>query len=316
MEHTPVQMPVSSERVGFIAIVGKPNVGKSSLLNALLGEKVAIVTAKPQTTRTRIMGVLTEGDDQYVFLDTPGLHQAKNKLGTQMVQAVRGALLDTDLVIFIVEAQRKNATRGGDPAFLSPAELEILGLIKQRKLKTMLVINKIDLMKDRAALAPRIMALSQLYEFEAIVPVSVQKNDGVTRVLGEAQKHLTQGTHCFPADTLTDQPERVLAAERIREQILTYMHEEIPHGIAVVIEKMKERGGKKDLLEIHAVIYCERKTHKGMLIGKQGATLKRIATAAREDLEAFFDTQVHLECFVKVKEDWRNTQLMIDQFGL
>lgn len=289
----------------FIAIVGKPNVGKSSLLNELLGEKLAIVTNKPQTTRTRITGVLTRGEKQYVFIDTPGLHQAKTRLGDNMVKAVSASMNDIDVVLMVVEPAGP----------VRQAELELIETIRSRKLPAILVINKIDLLERKERLAERIAEFSALHQFDAVIPVSVLQRDGMDRIMAELDHYLVEGVHFFPDDSLTDQPERVIVAERIREKILLHMRQEIPHGIAIVVEKMQEREDK-DLLDIEAVIYCERSTHKGMLIGKGGRVLKQIASEAREDIQSFFGIQVNLKCWVKVKEDWRNRENLINHFGL
>lgn len=289
---------------GFIAIVGKPNVGKSSLLNALLGEKIAIVTAKPQTTRTKITGVLTVAEKQYVFIDTPGLHKAKNRLGDNMVKAVNTSLREIDVVLLVMEPTGS----------VKPAEEELIAAVKKQKLPCVLVINKVDLLQEKAAVATRIAELSKLHDFEAIIPISVLRKDGVEHVMAEVDRFLVESPHFFPDDTLTDQPERVLIAELIREKILLNMQQEIPHGTAVVIERMNER--ENGMLDIDATIYCERATHKGMLIGKGGQTLKKIASAARHDMEAFLDGKVNLKCWIKVKEDWRNKDGMINNFGL
>lgn len=292
-------------KTGFIAIVGKPNVGKSSLLNALLGEKIAIVTSKPQTTRTKITGVLTRGEKQYVFIDTPGLHKARTKLGDNMVKAVNTSLRDIDLVLLVVEPT----------GAIKQAELDLIQAIKTQHLPAVLIINKIDLLSDKDAIMKRIAEFSGLHTFDAVIPISVAQEDGLDLVFDELDKHLVESVHFFPDDTLTDQPERVIVAERIREKILLNMQQEIPHGTAVVIEKMKEREDK-DIIDIDATIYCERATHKGMLIGKGGRVLKKIASEARTDIENFLDCKVNLQCWIKVKEDWRNKDRLINNFGL
>ena len=267
----------------FIAIVGKPNVGKSSLLNTLLGEKIAIVSSKPQTTRTRITGVLTEG---------------------HMNKVVTDSIADVDLVLFVVEPMGK----------LTPEENSLIEQFKARRLPVILVINKTDLI-DKEQLLARIAEISALYDFEAVVPVSVTENEGISTLMDELRVHTEEGPHFFPEDTLTDQPERAIAAEIIREKILRNMRDEIPHGTAVSIEKMRERedGG---ILDIEATIYCERDSHKGMIIGKGGAMLKKIGSDARADLEAFLDVKVNLKCWVKVRDDWRNSEKAIKQVGL
>lgn len=291
---------------GFVAIVGRPNVGKSSLLNALLGEKVAIVTNKPQTTRTRITGVLTQGEKQYVFMDTPGLHKARTHLGENMVKAVNTTLNDIDMVLLVVEPKGE----------VNQAELDLISSIEKQRLPAVLVINKIDLLEDKSLLVKRIAQFEELHHFDAVVPVSVLEQDGLDALFGEMDRFLVESPHFFPDDTLTDQPERVIVAEMIREKILLNMQQEIPHGTAVVIERMREREGKGDIIDIDATIYCEKASHKGMLIGKGGKTLKKIASQAREDMEHFLDAKVNLQCWIKVKEDWRNRDGLISNFGL
>jgi len=299
-----------NNKSAFIAIVGCPNVGKSSILNALLGEKVAIVSAKPQTTRTRIMGVLTEETRQFVFTDTPGLHRPRTKLGEHMARAVRDGMDGVDACLLVVEAVGNG---------LKPMEEQLLADFKKQRLPVILVLNKIDLMANRDDLAVRILQFSQAYDFTAVVPCSATKDKNMDALRGELNAlfetlPLSEGFF-FPEDTLTDQPERVLAAELLREQLLRNLEQEIPHGVAVVIEKMREREGT-DLMDIEATIFCERETHKGMIIGKQGAMLKKISSAARYSLELFLGCRVNLQCWVKVKEDWRNREGMIRNFGL
>ena len=289
----------------FIAIVGKPNVGKSSLLNRLLGAKIAIVSSKPQTTRTKIMGVLTLGETQLVFTDTPGFHKPHNKLGEYMNNAVGDSIDGTDSVLFVTEPRGE----------LDDKELELIKKLKQEKRKVILAINKIDMLKDKKELFDRIVYLTKFYDFDAVVPVSATRGDGMDELEDELIKTACESVHYFPDDTLTDQPERVLAAEIIREKILRLMDKEVPHGIAVAVEKMREREDK-DILDIDATIYCERETHKGMIIGKHGAMLKKISTFARQDLESFFEIKVNLHTWVKVKEGWRNKEGLIHNFGL
>ncbi len=292
-------------KTAFIAIVGKPNVGKSSLLNKMLGAKIAIVSSKPQTTRTKIMGVLTVDETQLVFTDTPGFHKPHNRLGEYMNTAVGDSIGGTDAVIFVVEPRGE----------LDEKELELIKKFKQEKLPVILAINKIDMIKEKTELLARILHLTKLFDFEAVVPVSATEGDGVSELLDELKKLAFESVHFFPDDTLTDQPERVIAAEIIREKILRLMDKEIPHGIAVSIEKMHERENKK-ILDIDATIYCERDTHKGMVIGKNGSMLKKISTFARQDLESFFDIKVNLHTWVKVKDNWRNKEGLIHNFGL
>ena len=288
----------------FVAIVGKPNVGKSSLLNTLLGEKIAIVSSKPQTTRTRITGVLTEDVYQWVFLDTPGFHKPKTKLSGHMNKVVTTSVADVDLALFVVEPMGK----------MTEEELSLVEQFRSRSLPAILVVNKIDLVTKEQLLS-RIAELSALHPFRAVVPVSVAEGEGISVLMDELRAHTEEGPHFFPDDTLTDQPERAIAAEIIREKILRNMRDEIPHGTAVDIEKMREReeGG---ILDIEATIYCERDSHKGMIIGKGGAMLKKIASEARADLEAFLDARVNLKCWVKVRDDWRNSEKAIRQVGL
>lgn len=292
-------------KTSFIAIVGKPNVGKSSILNKVLGAKIAIVSSKPQTTRTRIMGVLTVDETQLVFTDTPGYHKPHNRLGEYMNNAVGDSIGGTDTVLFVTEPRGE----------LDEKELELIDKFKKEKMPVILAINKIDMIKDKKKLLDRIIYLSSFYDFTAVVPVSAIEGDGMADLVDEMKKTAFDSPHFFPDDTLTDQPERVLAAEMIREKILRLMDKEIPHGIAVSIEKMSERKDKP-ILDIDAVIYCERETHKGMVIGKNGAMLKKISTFARQDLEAFFDVKVNLHTWVKVKENWRNREGLIHNFGL
>lgn len=292
-------------RTAFIAIVGCPNVGKSSLLNKMLGTKIAIVSSKPQTTRTKIMGVLTTGETQLVFTDTPGYHKPHNKLGEKMNQAVGDSIGGVDACLFVVEAKGK----------IKKGEFELMEKFKKLKVPVILAINKIDMLKDKEELLERIAEFSLLCDFEAVVPVCAETGENVKDVLQELDKLAVESPHFFPDDTLTDQPERVLAAEIIREKILRLMDKEVPHGIAVSIEKMREREDK-DILDIEAIIYCERESHKGMVIGKKGTMLKKISTYARQDLENFFGIKVNLQTWVKVKEDWRNREGLIHNFGL
>ena len=292
-------------KTAFIAIVGCPNVGKSSILNALLGQKVAIVSDKPQTTRTRIMGVLTQDETQLVFTDTPGFHRPRNKLGEKMMQAVSDGISGVDACLLVVEAQGK----------LRDAEKELVEKFRQQHMPVILAINKIDTVPVKTDLMSRILELSQVYDFEAVVPVSAIKKDGLDELLTEMKKLAQPSMHFFPDDTLTDQPERVLASEIIREKMLRLLEREIPHGVAVSIEKMRERSDK-DIIDIEAVIYCEKESHKGIIIGKKGAMLKQISTYARQDMERFFDCKINLQCWVKVKEGWRNREGLIHNFGL
>lgn len=292
-------------KTAFIAIVGKPNVGKSSLLNRMIGQKIAIVSSKPQTTRTKIMGILTKDETQFVFTDTPGFHRAHNKLGEKMNEAVGDTVGGVDACLFLTEPKGE----------LNEQELELLEMFKKHKMPVILAINKIDMIKDKEELLSRIVYLTGLFDFTAVVPVSASRGDNVDELINELDKLAINSVHFFPDDTLTDQPERVLAAEIIREKILRLMDKEVPHGIAVAVEKMRERDNQ-DILDIEATIYCERESHKGMVIGKKGAMLKKISTYARQDLENFFQIKVNLQCWVKVKVDWRNREGLIHNFGL
>ena len=298
---------MSERKTAFIAIVGKPNVGKSSLLNTLLGQKIAIVSSKPQTTRTKIMGVLTEGDCQLVFTDTPGFHKPKTKLGEKMIKAVDDSISGVDSCLLVVEPSGKIAEN----------ELELLKRLKSEKIPVVLAINKIDTVPKKEELMGRILEFSKLFDFWAVVPVSAIYGDGIKELKDELKALAAPSEYFFPEDTLTDQPERVLASEIIREKLLYKLNDEIPHGTAVAIEKMSER--EKDgepLLDIDATIYCERESHKGIIIGKGGEMLKSVSVSARYELEKFFDCKVNLHCWVKVKEGWRNREGLIHNFGL
>ena len=251
------------------------------------------------------MGVLTIDETQLVFTDTPGFHRPKTKLGEKMVKAVSDSISGVDLCLFVIESEGE----------LRETELELIEKFKQQKMPVVLAINKIDTLEDKTVLMKRIMDMTQLYDFEAIVPVSAVKNDGLDALTDELIKLAQPSEHFFPEDTLTDQPERVIVSEIIREKMLRLLDKEIPHGVAVAIEKMRERSDK-DLIDIEATIFCERESHKGIIIGKKGATLKRISTYARQDMEKFFGCQINLQCWVKVKDDWRNREGLIHNFGL
>ena len=296
---------MSERKTAFIAIVGRPNVGKSSILNNLLGQKVAIVSSKPQTTRTKIMGVLTEGDVQLVFTDTPGFHKPKTKFGEKMIKAVDDSIGGVDSCLFVTESKGE----------IREAELDLLKKLKSERIPVVLAINKIDMLSDKQDLMARIVELTKLFDFEAVVPVCARDGDGMDELKDELFKLAAESEFFFPEDTLTDQPERVLAAEMIREKLLHKLSDEIPHGIAVSIERMREREDKP-IIDIEATIYCERESHKGIVIGKKGAMLKEVSTNARHELEQFFDCKVNLQCWVKVKADWRNREGLIHNFGL
>ena len=291
-------------RSAFVAIVGRPNVGKSSILNRLLGQKVAIVSPRPQTTRTRIMGVLTQEETQLVFTDTPGMHKPKTKLGDFMVHEIGDSIGGVDMAVLVVEEK-------GD---IGPSEEALLEQIRKIDLPAVLVINKIDRLSDKTKLAEVIARLSGLYDFSAIVPVSSVTGEGLDILRNEMCGLAEPGPHFFPDDTLTDQPERTIASEIIRESALKLLTDEVPHGIAVDIESMKERP-KGNMIDLTATVYCEKESHKGIIIGKQGAMLKRIGTNARGELERVFDVKFNLQLWVKVRDDWRNRDGLLRSFG-
>jgi len=289
----------------FVTIVGRPNVGKSSLLNKLVGEKIAAVSAKPQTTRTKITGVITKNDTQFVFIDTPGMHKAKNKLSEHMVKTIDESVCDIDIAMLVVDCTKE----------ISNAEINLINSFKATKALAILLINKIDLLENKEQILKKINDYSQLYDFKAVIPISVLNDEGLDIIMDELNKNAMPGPHYFPDDMLTDQPEKVIAAEIIREKLLNLLSDEIPHGIAVVIEKMREREDK-NILDIEAEIFCEKESHKGIVIGKNGSMLKQVGQLARQEIESFFDIKVNLKCWVKVKEGWRNREGIIKNFGL
>ena len=288
-------------KTAFIAIVGRPNVGKSTLLNSILGEKVAIVSKKPQTTRNRITGILTEGDNQFVFLDTPGLHKPRTRLGDFMVKTTSETLGGVDGAILVVEAREE----------VGDIEASLISRFKADKMNAILVINKIDSVTP-ANVAKTILAYSKEFDFDAVIPLSAKSGKGIDVLLSECGKYLYEADWCFDEDMITDQPERQVAAEIIREKLLRTLDEEIPHGTAVSIEEWEEKGG---VVSIRAEIYCEKATHKGIIIGKQGATIKKIGMHAREDIEKMLDTRVFLDLYVRVKENWRDSDFNISNLG-
>lgn len=292
----------------FVTIIGRPNAGKSSLLNSLIGEKIAAVSAKPQTTRTKITGVLTKDDIQYVFMDTPGMHKSKNKLSEHMINAVNESMSDVETIMLVVDCTKK----------ISETERILVNNIKSSRSKAILVINKIDLLQNKDDLIKIIADYSALYDFDEVVPISALNGDGLDIIMEILTKNAVEGPHYFPDDMLTDQPEKVVMAEIIREKALNNLNEEIPHGIAVTIESLKERDNKagEPILDIEAVIYCEKDSHKGIVIGKKGTMLRKIGEQARTELESFFQIKVNLQCWVKVKEGWRNREGLIRNFGL
>ncbi len=305
-------MKENNQKAAFVAVVGRPNVGKSSFVNKAVGQKVAIVSSKPQTTRTKIMGVLTKEETQLVFIDTPGFHRPKTLLGENMIKAVAQGISDVDAAIFVADASRDYD--GEIPA----AEEELLGRLFEKKMPVVLALNKIDLVKDKEQLLPVIMLYTNKYDFAAVVPLSAKSNDGVGALVGELYQFAKPSPHYFDADTFTDQPERTMVCEIIREKILRRLDKEVPHGVAVDLERFFEKDDAKGepLLQVSATIYCEKESHKGIVIGKGGAMLKRIGTEARADIERFFGCRANVELWVKVKEDWRNRQGLIHGFGL
>ncbi len=303
------------EKSAFITIIGRPNVGKSSLMNRILGQKVAIVSNKPQTTRTKIMGILTENELQTVFIDTPGFHKPRNELDRNMNKAVGDGMADVDGAVLVIEAVTRFKS---DEDILPPAEAELIKELKKRKLKAVLVINKIDLMEKKEDLLKIIIRYSKEFDFEAVVPLSAKTGDGIDLLLGELRKFAKPSPHYFPDDDVTDQPEKVMVAEMIREKLLRTLDKEVPHGIAIDLERFVERdtSAGEPIVEVEATVICERESHKGIIIGKGGATLKKIGSMARADIEKFFGIRANVKLWVKVKEDWRNRQGLIHTFGL
>ena len=277
---------------------------KNFSAKALPGQKIAIVSSKPQTTRTRIMGVLTEAETQLVFIDTPGIHKPRTELGKYMVKSVNESVSGVDACLLVTEACKD----------ITDTELKLIEKFKAMDVPAILAINKIDTVKEKSDLMLQIARYSEKFDFDAIVPVSAQTGNGIDQLKEELKKWAQEGGHLFDEDTLTDQPERVLAGEMVREKMLRLLDKEIPHGTAVVVERMKTRDDK-NIIDIDATIYCERDSHKGIIIGKQGAMLKKIGTYARQDMEAFFDCKINLTLWVKVKEDWRNRQGLLRSFG-
>lgn len=285
-----------------ISVCGRANVGKSTLINRLVGEKISIVSDKPQTTRTRITGVVTHGDTQFVLLDTPGFHKPKNKLGSYMMQIISSTVFDADCILLLVEPV----------ASVGQPEQELIERIDTSGLPCILVINKIDTV-DKRKLLEVIDVYSKRHEFDAVVPVSAEKSDGLDVLLAEMERFAAEGPHFFPDDMITDQPERQICAEIIREKMLLCLEHEIPHGTAVEINRFTE--GENGLLDLEATVYCEKASHKGIIIGKNGTMLKKIGSLAREDIEDFFGCKVMLRTWVKVKENWRNSDIMLNNFG-
>ena len=291
------------KKSGIITICGRPNVGKSTLTNALVGEKVAIVTNKPQTTRNRICGVRTRGESQFVFVDTPGLHKARTRLGDYMVNVVKESVADVDAVMLLVEP----IPNVGGP------EEQLIARMKKLSCPAVLVINKVDTLDKKEKLLEVIQTYEQVHQFQAVVPISAKTGEGVDELLDVLESYLPQGPQLFPEDMTSDQPERQMMAEILREKLLLCLDKEIPHGTAVEITRFAERDS--GVVDVDATIYCEKASHKGIIIGKQGAMLKKISSLARHDMEKFMGTKIYLETWVKVKENWRDNPAAIQNFG-
>ncbi len=288
---------------GFVTLIGRPNVGKSTLMNRLVGQKIAITSSKPQTTRNRIQTVYTCEEGQIVFLDTPGIHKAKNKLGEYMVSVAERTLKEVDLILWLVEPT----------TYIGAGEKHIAECINSTKIPVILVINKIDTV-SKAEILTFINAYKDIATFAEIIPVSALSGENTQDLINTIIEYMPEGPKYYDEDTITDQPERQIVAEMIREKTLINLDDEVPHGIAVAVESMKERK-KKAIVDIDAVIICERNTHKGIIIGKQGSMIKKIGTQAREDIESLLACKVNLKLWVKVKKDWRNSDYMIKNFG-
>ena len=291
------------KKSGIITICGRPNVGKSTLTNALVGEKVAIVTNKPQTTRNRICGVRTRGESQFVFVDTPGLHKARTRLGDYMVNVVKESVADVDAVMLLVEPI---------PNVGAPEE-QLIARIKTLRCPAVLVINKVDTLDKKEKLLEVIQTYEQAHQFQAVVPISAKTGEGVDELLDVLEGYLPQGPQLFPEDMTSDQPERQMMAEILREKLLLCLDKEIPHGTAVEITRFAERDD--EVVEVEATIYCEKNSHKGIIIGKGGSMLKKVSSLARQDMERFMGTKVYLQTWVKVKENWRDNPAAIQNFG-
>lgn len=291
------------KKSGIITICGRPNVGKSTLTNALVGEKVAIVTNKPQTTRNRICGILNRGDCQFVFVDTPGLHKARTRLGDYMVNVVKDSVADVDAVMLLVEPI---------PNIGVPEQM-IIDRIKTLGCPAVLVINKVDTLEQKEKLLEVIQTYTQAYDFDAVIPLSAKEGEGVDELVDTLKGYLPEGPQLFPEDMTSDQPERQMMAEILREKLLLCLEKEIPHGTAVEITRFIERDD--EVIEVEATIYCEKNSHKGIIIGKGGSMLKKVSTMARHDMEKFMGTKVYLETWVKVKENWRDNPAAIQNFG-
>ncbi len=294
-----------SYKSGFVSIIGRPNVGKSTLMNNIVGEKIAIMSDKPQTTRNTIQAVYTDEEAQIVFLDTPGIHKPKNKLGEMMVKSAEDAFRNVDCIIFVVDDSKK----------IGKGDSMIIEELRKTKTPVFLVINKIDKLENKEELFELIQMYDEQGVFEEIIPTSALKGSNIDELVSVIKSKLSEGPKYFPDNMITDQPERILVSELIREKILLYTNDEVPHGVAVSIEKMKKRKDR-DMIDISAVIYCERDSHKGIIIGKGGRKLKGVGKSAREEIEFLLGSQVNLQLWVKVRENWRNLPNYINDFGL
>ncbi len=290
-------------KAAMVTIAGRPNVGKSTLTNTLVGEKIAIVSNKPQTTRNRICAILNRGNTQIVFIDTPGFHKARTRLGEYMVKVIKASVADVDAVVLMVEPIPS----------AGPQELELIAQLKRSKSPSILVINKIDTV-EKPVLLEVITAYADLHDFSAIIPISARKGDGVNVLLDELEKYATPGPRLFPEDMVTDQPEKQVCAEIVREKLLHCLDKEIPHGTAVVVTKFSERTDK-EIIDLDVTIFCEKASHKGMIIGKNGEMLKKVGEMARKDIERFMGAKVYLQTWVKVKENWRDSDTLLRNFG-
>ncbi len=289
----------------MVTICGRPNVGKSTLTNALVGEKIAIVSPKPQTTRTRILAVTSRGNTQFVFADTPGFHRARTKLGNYMDDVVRQSVADVDAVVLMVEPV----------AAVGDAEQKLIDRIRENSVPAVLAVNKVDALEDKSALLPVMDVYGKAYDFAAVVPISARTGEGVEELLAELEKFAQPGPALFPDDVVSDQPEKQICAEIVREKLLLCLDKEVPHGTAVVVTRFAERDDGSDIIDLDVTIYCEKQSHKGIIIGKKGAMLKRVGELARRDIEAFMGTKVFLQTWVKVKENWRDSDALLRNFG-
>ena len=293
---------MTNTRAAMITICGRPNVGKSTLTNALVGEKIAIVSNKPQTTRNRITAIVSRGNTQFVLMDTPGFHKPRTRLGDYMVNVVKESVADVDAVLLLVEPV----------AAIGPQEEELIERLKSTGAPAILVINKIDTV-DKTRLLSVMALYAQAFDFDAVIPVSAKTGEGLEELMDEMEKYAVEGPHLFPDDMITDQPERQICAELVREKLLRCLDKEIPHGTAVEVTKFSERDN--GIIDLEVTIYCEKESHKGIIIGKKGSMLRKIGELARTDIEAFMGTKVYLQTWVKVKENWRDSMAQLRNFG-